>query len=77
MLGDRHYSRVWRHQYAAANRCLRMRGEKSVRHGSVHARRQRFSILHAGGAVHGGGVLQEQDSILGAQDEDANQDTSR
>ena len=27
-----------------------------MRHGLVHARRQRFSIVHVGGAVHGGGV---------------------
>ena len=38
------------------------RGENSVRHGSGHARRQWFSIVYVVGAVHGGGVPQEQDS---------------
>ena len=39
--------------------CVLTCGGNSVRHSSVHARRQRFSI-HVGGAVHGDGVPQEQ-----------------
>ena len=40
--GDRYYPSTRRYQYAAANRCVRTRGKDSVRHGSVHARRQRL-----------------------------------
>ena len=76
-LGDRHYSRVRRHQYAAANRCVRTRGENSLHHGSLHTQRQRFSIVHVGRALHGGGVPQEQDSTNGAQEGDAIQNASR
>ena len=42
-----------------------------MRHISVHARRQRFLIVHVGGAVHGGGVSQENDSAHGAKEGDA------
>ena len=43
-------------------------------HDSVHARRQRLSIVHVEGAVHGGRVPPEQDSAQDTQDGDALQD---
>ena len=60
LLGDRYYQRVRRQQHAAANRCVRTRGENPVHHGLVHARRQLLSIVYVGVAVHGGGVPQQQ-----------------
>ena len=40
-----------------------------MRYGSVHARRQRFSIIHLGGAVLGGNVPQKEDYAQGTRRE--------
>ena len=62
LLGDRYYLRVRRHQHTAENQRFRALRENSMCHGSVRARRQQFLLVHVRGAVHGGGVPQEQDS---------------